>query len=286
MAPLAHTYLVYCDLKNAKGDTMTIAAAMTNGDVDNLMAGRNGVFYDRAGKDWDATVTKIVDNPISVRQAFWSPYKKALRMIEETIAKRAAAADTDVNTKVGKAVEAGADGEPAKEESKIDVGTVAALGVAVGGITAALGAMMAALFGLGLWMPLGLLGLMLAISGPAMAIAWLKLRKRNLGPLLDANGWAVNAQAKLNVPFGTSLTKVAVIPSGSTRSMRDPFAEKARPWGLYLFIAATLLVATGWYLGKLDRLLPKAARSTTVLGANAPASVPTAPSAIPLVPAK
>ena len=28
---------------------------------------RNGVFYDRAGGDWDATITKVIDHPISIR---------------------------------------------------------------------------------------------------------------------------------------------------------------------------------------------------------------------------
>ena len=115
---------------------------------------------------------------------------------------------------------------------------------------------------------IGILALMFAISGPSMAIAWLKLRKRNLGPILDANGWAVNAQAKLNVPFGASLTKLASIPSDASRSYTDPFAEKSRPWGTYLMI--TLIVgglAAGWYAGKLDKLLPKPARRTTILGA-------------------
>ena len=46
-----------------------------------------------------------------------------------------------------------------------------------------------------MWMPLGLLALMLLISGPSMLLAWLKLRQRNLGPLLDANGWAINGRA-------------------------------------------------------------------------------------------
>jgi len=54
-----------------------IAAAFTAGDVDNLMVGRNGVFIDRKNKDWEATITKVIDSPISIRQAFWSPYKKA-----------------------------------------------------------------------------------------------------------------------------------------------------------------------------------------------------------------
>ena len=34
-------------------------AAFTAGDVDFLFVGRNGVFYDRAGNDWDATIVSI-----------------------------------------------------------------------------------------------------------------------------------------------------------------------------------------------------------------------------------
>ena len=277
MGPLSSTYLIYCDCKNAKGETMTIAAAMTAGDVDNLMIGRNGVFYDRKGGEWDATVTKLIDAPISVRQAFWSPYKKALRMVEEYVAKRAAdaAAESDTRLTVAvndttSAISAGAVAAPARKP--LDIGVVAALGVAVGGITAAFSAMLGAFFGLGLWMPLGVLGLMAAISGPSMAIAWLKLRKRNLGPILDANGWAVNAQAKVNVAFGESLTKRATLPKGSSRTITDPFADKRRPWGFYLAVALILGAAGAWYLGKVDRFLPLPARSTSVLGASAPAA--------------
>ncbi len=75
LAGLSSAYLVYCDLVRGT-EKRAIAAAFTNGDSDNLIVGRNGVFYDRKGDDWDATITKIVANPISVRQAFWSPYKK------------------------------------------------------------------------------------------------------------------------------------------------------------------------------------------------------------------
>ena len=80
-----------------------------------------------------------------------------------------------------------------------------------------------ALFGLGLWMPLGFVGALLLISGPSMLIAWLKLRRRNLGPILDANGWALNAMAKVNVPLGGSLTKLAKLPAGSSRSPTGSF---------------------------------------------------------------
>jgi hypothetical protein len=287
MAPLSRAYLAYVDCaRPSTSEKMTVAAAFTAGDSDNLMVGRNGIFYDRNGKDWDATITKIVDNPISIRQAFWAPYKKLIRFIEDQVAKRAQAADADANAaltaqaaEVGKAAKEGAPAKPA--EKKFDIGIVAALGVAVGGVTAAFGALLQAFFGLGIWMPLGVVGLLLLISGPSMLIAWLKLRQRNIGPLLDANGWAINANALMNVPFGGSLTQTAALPPGSRVDTADPFAEKQRPWGFYIFVVALLALGIAWFIGKLDGFLPNAAKSVTVLGANAPAAKTTTPPAAP-----
>ena len=282
MAPLSRGYLAYCDCtRPATNEKMGIVAAFTNGESDNLMVGRNGVFKDRDGKDWDATITKLIDNPISIRQAFWSPYKKVLRFVEEQVAKRAAEEEKDSHalmtegvTAVGKA---GEEGKVVKPPPKLDIGVVAALGVAVGGITAAMGALLQSFFGLGLWMPLGVVGLLGLISGPSMVIAWLKLRQRNIGPLLDANGWAVNAHALLNVPFGASLTKTAALPPGSKLDKEDPYAEARRPWKLYLALVVMVAVGISWYLGKLDHLLPNGARSVTVMGEAAPAAGQKAP---------
>ncbi|MDP3156626.1 MAG: hypothetical protein Q8N23_28400 [Archangium sp.] len=278
MAPLSRGYLVYCECaRPASNEKMNIVAAFTAGESDNLMVGRNGLFKDRDGKDWDATITRLVDNPISIRQAFWSPYKKVLRFVEEQVAKRAAEEEKDSNalladgvTHVGKA---GEEGKVVKEPQKLDIGVVAALGVAVGGITAAMGALLQSFFGLGLWMPLGVVGLLGLISGPSMLIAWLKLRQRNIGPLLDANGWAVNAHAMLNIPFGASLTKTAALPAGSKLDTRDPYAEARKPWRLYITFVILLAVTVAWYLGKLDHLLPAPARSVAVLGPDAPAAI-------------
>ncbi|HET9624264.1 MAG TPA: hypothetical protein VFP84_22980, partial [Kofleriaceae bacterium] len=156
-------------------------------------------------------------------------------------------------------------------EPKIDVGTIAALGVAIGGIGAFGTAVMASLFGLGWWAPFGVLGIMCAISTPSMLLAFIKLRRRNLGPLLDANGWAINALTRINVPFGGALTEVAALPPGATRSVRDPYAEKRRPWRFYGTIAVIVVLVVCWYLGKLDAYLPRPVRSTSVLGDLAPA---------------
>jgi hypothetical protein len=64
------------------------------------------------------------------------------------------------------------------------------------------------------------------------------------------------------------------LPRGAQRDLADPFAEKKRPWSLYIGVALVLLLALLWYLGKLDKFLPGKAKSINVLGANAPAYVP------------
>jgi hypothetical protein len=273
LASLSNAYLVYCDCSRKKdAEKRTIVAAVTAGDIDNLMAGRNGVFYDRKGDDWDATITKVVDNPISIRQAFWAPYKRFVRLVQEQVSKRAAAADAEANKSLGEqatALAAVGDGKKPEvtpqEPKKIDVGTVAAIGVAVGGIATFFSSVLATFLGLGMWMPVGLLALLIAVSGPSMLIAWLKLRHRNIGPLLDANGWAVNAFARVNVPFGEALTTVAVLPRGATRLLNDPFAEKRRPWGLYLLLLVLAAIAAYWLLGRADEYLPDPVKSSTVL---------------------
>lgn len=251
IATLSGTYLLYCDcIRRNTAEKMTIVAGVTNGDSDNLMVGRNGVFYDRDGRDWDATVIKIVEHPISIRQAFWMPYKRVARMIEEQIEKFAAArekatldkASGDVSN-VSQSAEAGKAPAPSSFDVAKFAGIFAAIGLAIGALGTAMAAILTGFLSLAWWqMPVAIIGLILIISVPSMIIAGLKLRKRNLAPILDANGWAVNTLAKMNIPFGTALTLVAELPKGAKRIKKDPFAEKKRPWKLYLFIVVLISV--------------------------------------------
>jgi len=265
MAHLSYNYLAYCDVvRKSTGEKMAVAAAFTAGDSDNLMVGRNGIFYDRKGNDWDATITKIIDMPISIRQAFWSPYKRLVRFIEDQIAKRAAAAEAANQAKLQAGatahLDAAAAAKPATppEPKKLDVGVIAALGVALGFISTALATVIAKLNDIPFYyIPLIVLGLMLLISLPSMVLAFMKLRQRNLGPILDANGWAVNAKAKINLPFGRSLTQTAVLPPGSTRDLVDPYAESHT--GRNLTIAAVIVAIIAgcmWYFGCIEHYLP------------------------------
>jgi hypothetical protein len=240
------------------------------------MVGRNGIFYDRKGLDYDATITKIVANPISLRQAFWQPYKRFVRWVEEQIAKRAAEADAAASQKLAAAATAvatkgAAPAAAAAAPQKVDVGTVAALGVAfgaIGGFFTAVATLGKDLWAEGAFAMVGaVIGLMALISGPSLVMTYIKLRKRNLGPILDANGWAVNAKARINVPFGTRLTAIAELPPGSSRDLVDPFEETRRPWKLYAALVLVAYLGWRWSAGALDSDLPESLRHSHVFPA-------------------
>ncbi|HIJ39273.1 MAG TPA: hypothetical protein HPP80_10300, partial [Rhodospirillaceae bacterium] len=275
LATLARIYLVYCEcFRKGSGEKMTIAAAFTAGDSDQLMVGRNGVFYDRDGNDWDATIVKLVEHPISIRQAFWSPYKRLAKLIGDQIEKVATAHSVQTPVPIAHIAPAtgpvkppaatGAAPTPATAAGAppaFDVGRFAgifaAIGLALGAIGTAVASVVTGFFKLAWWqMPLALAGLVLAVSGPSVVIAYMKLRQRNLAPILDATGWAVNARVRINIPFGSSLTAVARLPEGAERSLVDPYAEKRRPWRLYSLLIALLLAAAAavWHFGLLARL--------------------------------
>lgn len=257
LAPLSGAYLIYCECVRPGEEPMTIVAALTGGDADDmLVAGRNALFYDRQGRDWKAQVLRVVEAPISVRQAFWMPYRRLARFINAQAQRLAAAREQQVEARSASGAAAALPGAaPATAPSQaFDIarfaGIFAAIGLALGALGTALAAIMSGFLRLPLWqMPLVLLGLLLLISGPAMLLAWFKLRQRNLGPLLDANGWAVNIRARLNIPFGAALTGVAQLPAGAERSLQDPYAEPKRPWSWYALTALLMLVlALTWLL--------------------------------------
>ncbi len=258
VAGSSRMYIAYCECRRPGGQSMKIAACITQGDADYLAVGRNGIFYDRQGNDWDATITKIVDNPISLRQAFWSPYKRLARAIEAQAAKFAAAKDKEAAARIDSAAEktAGAaiDGKAAKADT-VDVGKmvgiIAALGVGAGALGTIAGAAVSGFVGLQPWWAklLAIAGIILVISGPAVLLAWMKLRQRTLGPVLDGTGWAVNGRVAVNMPLGTVLTDRAVLPPGASRSLDDPFVDAAARrrrilgWFVLVVVAVALAVA-------------------------------------------
>lgn len=267
MAASSGICLVYFDCySKIKEEKITIVAAFTDGDVDNLVVGRNAIFYDNAGNDWDATIIKIIDNPISIRQAFWSPYRKVSQLVSKQIEKIASSKEQDVHKiatsgveKTTTHVQAGSPTPTAAPPAPFDIakfaGIFAAIGMAFGAIGGVLATVAKGFFSLAWWkMPIAIVGIVLCISGPAMILAWLKLRKRNLAPVLDANGWAINARATINIAFGATLTQLAKLPKNSKQNLIDPYRKNSNSWIpiIIILVIAGFLFAL-WYFKFLEK---------------------------------
>lgn len=244
MAALSGIFLIYFKATSkVLGKSMDAVSVMTDGDIFDLRPGKNGIFYDLQGNNWDAVITKVVDNPVSISQAFWAPYRKAWEFCVGIINKSAADKDAKINADLQAKVQTAAATTPgAADAAKSDkqqafdiakfAGIFAALGMAMGYIGTFLTSIVT---GIQSTPPLDLililLGLMLVISGPSCFIAWTKLRKRNLGPILNANGWAINSKVLVNILFGGKLTTVAKYPK---LKLADPYDQKTPAWKIWL----------------------------------------------------
>ena len=250
ISALSGMYILYCACHSEKmGKSMNIAAVLTDGDVDGLRPGKNAVFYDRDGNDWSAVVTSIVENPLSLCQAFWAPYKKAGRWISEKVGKfasdKAAKGEGTLAGITEKATDKPAAGaEAATKAAPFDVGKVAIITMAFAAVAGTIGIIVNALKGLTWWQWIVLIAaLMLVISLPSVFIAWRKLRRRDLGPVLNANGWAMNAASYVRGKFAKGLTQVAVYPK---LTAVDPAARRRAAWRkFFCWLLGILIVAGG-----------------------------------------
>ena len=257
ISSLSGMYILYCACTSEKlGKSFNIAAVLTAGDVDGLREGKNAVFYDREGNDYTAKVTSIVENPLSLRQAFWAPYKKAGRWISDKIDKNAAAKNEKSMGSLTAAADSATDGKGADAAAAVkpsfDVGKVAGITIAVAAVSGVLLGLVAVLKSLTWWQWLIIIvAILLIISLPSVFIAWRKLRRRDLGPVLNANGWAMNAASLVSVKFGKTLTSLAEYPK---LTEVDPQArKKARRrcfwWSFFGVVVVAFLVL--WLLNIL-----------------------------------
>lgn len=268
LAAAGKIFLVYCDItRPAAKEKQSICAAITAGFAGSLWVGRNGLFYDRDGRDWDAVIVKIVESPVSLKEAFWSPWIKISAMIGDQIRKLLTSRQDAMLSATAKQIEststtvaAGAvpPAAPPRMEGAALASSVAAIGIAVGLVGSAVGGLISVVSGLPPWRTLlGVLAIFLAVSGPSVVLAWFKLRARDLAPVLNACGWAVNSRIRITFRLGDTFTRAACPPPGSELELGDAYAEsrRGRHWTL-IVLGVALVILLYWYLGWINRWLP------------------------------
>lgn len=270
MAALSWMYILYCACTSkTTGKGFNIAAVLTKGGIRNLRVGKNAIFYDREGEVYDATVIKIIDNPVSVGQAFWAPYRKFGQWLSDKFTKKVADKESqsfDSLTAKAQAVPTPtatdaaattAGNAAATKPSGFDIakfaGIFAAIGMAVAYLSQALVAIAKGAANLGLCkVLLVLLAILLVISGPSMILAWLRLRRRDLGPVLNANGWAVNASSYVSTKFGSHLTSLVSYPK---LTAVDPNERRKRSRRRLTWTLIVLIVIAAVAYMAADRIL-------------------------------
>lgn len=240
LAAPARCCLVYCTLERKEQTNRTILAVFTAGTVGALTVGKRGLFVDLNGNDWEATVSHVAITTISLWEAFFAPWRKIGEVCSETVqkliggrgdtatavvtaaavTKTQAAAGTPATTPAAPAVKAT---PPASNASQM--ASVATLGISLSFLASAAAAIASAVTHAPLWKTGSVvLGIILVVSIPSVILAWIRLRNRDLAPILNASGWAVNRAIGLTPRLGRFFTQRANYLG--RRFVRRPNARK------------------------------------------------------------
>ena len=197
--------VIYLKLTRAEDKAeRTICAVVTAGTLAGLYVGRNGVFYDRDGRNWEAVVTKVVEAQISLLEAFWAPWRKIGEGVASMVTKFLGDKQAKATETVGKGAASAQAGGAAMASS------VAAIGIGIGMVGAAFASIMAAISSMTApQLALSVVAVVLVVSLPSVILTWFKLRKRDIGAILNASGWAVNREMRFSMKRARGFTKCA-----------------------------------------------------------------------------
>ncbi len=211
------------------------AVPVTAGGIGNLTVGKRGVFLTLTGELLDARVVQIIDNPISLREAVWAPFKRLGAVITGKIESMTSSAEKQLDTTGAKAFDqmatlnaapttpttaapaTAAAGAPAGAWRPGAGGLLAGGGIAIAALGSATAYIARTVEALTQWhnLVLVILAAVLAVLAPTTLVAWLKLRRRDLSVILEGAGWAINAQMRLTSAQSRYFTQRPPFPAGA-----------------------------------------------------------------------
>ncbi len=225
-------FLVYAQVleKDSAAPAFEVVAPVTSGERGRLRAGKRGLFIDVQGKEWDAVIVEVVENPISIKEAMLLPFRRAQKMIADRVESMLAKQQAAHEAALVSTAAAGAPAAPAAEK-KDSAGMQNLLiggSIAFAAIGSALAYVVSAVTSIA---PLkllgGIAGLAAGLAGLSALLAWLKLRRRDMGMLFEASGWAINPRMKITRRLGIIFTRTPDFPPGTRVDRRDVLAGLA-----------------------------------------------------------
>ena len=212
MAERSGIFLIYLEVSCTPNDkNFFICTPITSRRIGLLGVGKRGVFLDLEGKEWDARIVKVVENPVSLTEAALAPFKKLSKILFGAVDKISSGTEkqlekqfTDATSKLQKNVNSSLSEQTATAtKAAAPTGTKTREILLTGSVTfAALGSSFAYIsntFAKLEWEQ-GLAALaigLLIITLPVLLVASVKLHRRNISSILEASGWAINARMRL-----------------------------------------------------------------------------------------
>ena len=242
-------YLLYVEVTPAAPALKyEVATAVTSGGKGNLAVGKRGIFVDIHGRQADARVVEIIENPISVAEALASPFQRIGRLVSGKIEAITTSAEKKLETTTTTAMNRAESSSPAAPTAQPSRGLMAGGLLMGGGVAiAALGSAVAYITKTVAqvehwWKILVVIGTaLLAVMLPVSILAILKLRRRDLSAILEGSGWAINARMRLTFRQGRTFTRQPAYPA------RARGVHSKRWWVMALVAALAAAIALGTY---------------------------------------
>lgn len=233
--------------------SFTVVVPATAGTRGNLAVGKRGVFFDLDGHEYDATITSIIENPISLKEAILSPFQNIAKSVMGKIENLGAAAQAKIEKAGTEAADAVAEGKvppaPAAPAPAPAAGggaagmfmgvsvAVAALGSAFAFIAKSVSAMS------GAQRLTALLVILAVVLGPIVLAGVLKLMRQDMGPIIEGCGWAVNKSMRLTRKLRRQFTLTKAYPEGAEGT---PAKRAAVTLGVLVVLLALAFGAYCW----------------------------------------
>ncbi len=233
---------------------MTLAVAVTSGNIRNLFIGKHGIFYAVDGSVWDARIIDLIQQPVSISEALKMPFFRFGEFVARLADRFFSTKSTEVQKTLEKTITTGAVLTPpapapaAKPQTPAVSGSMMLMGGGIG--IAAIGSSVAfiikSLQNISILNVLAvLLGIILIFGGPMVVISLVKLYRRNISRFLEANSCAVNRPMRLSRKLGLVFTFAPPLPRAGLlkEDLVDLFRKPTVSKGIHFFQIVLLLLA-------------------------------------------
>lgn len=216
IAKSSNIFILYLEVSPPSSDKFTVAVPVTSGAKGNLIEGKRAIFINTKGDQFDAIVTGIIENPISLREALSYPFKRVGSLFSSKLDTLNKDGDKQLTRSTTNALDRKASVEKPKGNGLSAGAMLMGGGVAFAAVGSTVTYIASTFASISISsLVCGFLVVLLIILAPAFIITWIKLRKRDLSPILEGSEWAINAKMGLTHRLGKLFSPKPHLPKGT-----------------------------------------------------------------------